>query len=151
VVVVTDDPRSTTLPLQRELWLRDPEGRVACRRIASLRPLRGAYLVRFDGVDDRESADPLRGLEVLVPRDLLPPLEEGELYMADLLGLAVYGPDGTALGEVVDVFEAGAAPVLEVKRGERTRQVPLAEPFVKEVDVPGGRLVLTLPDEEEEA
>ncbi len=55
-------------------------------------------------------------------------------------------PDGRVLGEVADVHEYGAAPLLEVRDGNRELLVPFAEAFYKVVDVSGRRIVTELPE-----
>src|SRR5262245_61627515 len=70
--------------------------------IETLRP-QGEFLVaRFEGVKDRNSAEALRNIELYVPRDRLPEIEEDdEFYIADLVGLQAVDKDRTVLGKVV--------------------------------------------------
>ena len=81
----------------------------------TLTSLRGA-IARFAEVRDRTAAEALRGTELTVPRDALPPLGEGEYYHADLLGLAVVTDDGEAVGHIVAVDNFGAGDVIEIER-----------------------------------
>ncbi len=80
-------------------------------------------IARLEGVADREAAAALLGAEVAVSRDQLPPLEQGEYYWSDLIGLKVQNLRGEDLGVVVDLLETGAHDVLVV-RGERERLIP---------------------------
>lgn len=75
-----------------------------------------APTARFAGITDRSAAEGLRGTLVEVERDALPPLEEGEYYHADLLGLPCVDAEGTPLGTVVAVENFGAGDLLEVER-----------------------------------
>ncbi len=94
-----------------------------------------AVVAMLEGVADREAAMALRGTEVLVPREALAPLAEDEMYVADLVGLAVVNREGAALGEVVAVDEFGAHPVLRVRSGDgRTRLIPYVAALVDGVD-----------------
>jgi 16S rRNA processing protein RimM len=91
----------------------------------TLAGLRGT-VARFAEVGDRTAAEALRGTALTVPRDALPPLAEGEYYHADLIGLAVETPDGTAVGEVVAIENFGAGDVVEIARtGGGTVMVPM--------------------------
>ena len=81
----------------------------------TLSSLRG-NIARFAEVSDRNAAEAMRGMLLTVPRDTLPPLEEGEYYHADLIGLAAFSTDGAALGQVVAVENFGAGDVIEVER-----------------------------------
>jgi 16S rRNA processing protein RimM len=82
-------------------------------------------VVRFAGVDNRDAAEALRGQVLTVPRSALPPLEEGEYYHADLLGVTCQGRDGEPLGVVVAVENFGAGDIIEVERpGGKRAMVP---------------------------
>src|SRR4051794_40994895 len=71
-------------------------------------------IARFDGISDRSAAEALRGKLVEIDRDALPPLEEGEYYHADLIGLSCVDEAGAVLGSVVSVENFGAGDLLEV-------------------------------------
>jgi 16S rRNA processing protein RimM len=73
-------------------------------------------IVRFAGIPDRSAAEALRGQLVTIPRSALPPLEEGEYYHADLLGLPCESAAGEPLGTVVAVENFGAGDILEIER-----------------------------------
>jgi 16S rRNA processing protein RimM len=102
---------------------------------------RGQLAVRIDGVATREAATGLRGTEVWVPRADLPPAAPGEYYFADLIGLKAVNREGDALGEVADILDLPAHPVL-VLRGERERLVPLVPERLIRVDLDAGRVTL---------
>lgn len=72
-------------------------------------------VARFDGMADRSAAEALRGQLVEVDRSALPPLEEGEYYHSDLIGLACVDRDGQPVGTVVAVENFGAGDLLEVE------------------------------------
>ena len=73
-------------------------------------------IARFAEVLDRNAAEALRGTELTVPRASLPPLEEGEYYHADLMGLAVVSSAGESVGRVVAIDDFGAGDVIEIER-----------------------------------
>lgn len=108
-------------------------------------------ICRIEGVDDRTGAERLKGAALYVPRDRLPPPEEGAYYHADLVGLAAVTEAGAALGEVVQVLNYGAGDILEVRPegAKRTELYPMTEAVVREVDVAGGVVVIAPPDEVE--
>ena len=90
-------------------------------------------IARFAEVPDRNAAERLRGLELTVPRSALPPLEEGEYYHADLLGLPCVSTKGEALGTVVAIDNFGAGDVIEVERPDAKRfMVPMRAEAVPE-------------------
>jgi 16S rRNA processing protein RimM len=118
-------------------------------RIASLRAAKDHLLVRFEGVSDRTEAERLTNLALYVPRERLPEIKDAAtFYQTDLVGLRAETAAGALLGEIVGVPNYGAGDLLEVKPAKgATFLVPFADPFVPEVDVAGGKVVLDLPDD----
>lgn len=116
--------------------------------IESVRPHQGRLLVTFDGVADRTMADGLRGVLLCVDSETLPPpADPDEFHDHQLIGLTAYGQDGDELGEVIRVEHAPASELLVVRlRDGRTGLVPFVAAMVPEVDLAGGRIVLTPPD-----
>jgi 16S rRNA processing protein RimM len=85
-----------------------------------------AGIARFAEVPDRNAAERLRGTALTVPRSALPPLEDGEYYHADLLGLPCVSTTGEPLGTVVAIDDFGAGDVIEVERPDLKRfMVPM--------------------------
>jgi 16S rRNA processing protein RimM len=99
-------------------------------------------LLAFEGVNDRDAAVALRGAELCVPRETLPPAEEGELYLVDLVGLQAQRPDGTAVGPVRGVHEYPASQVLVVDVEGGTFEIPLAAPYFVEARLADGLVIV---------
>jgi 16S rRNA processing protein RimM len=90
-------------------------------------------IARFVEIADRTMADRMRGTELTVPRDALPPLAKGEYYHADLIGLPTVSTVGEDLGRVVAVENFGAGDVLEIERPDSKRfMVPMTAEAVPE-------------------
>lgn len=106
-------------------------------------------ICRVAGVVDRNAAERLKGVALYVAREKLPEPDEGEYYHADLIGLSVVAEDGEGLGLVANVLNFGAGDILEVRREGPARTVlyPMTEAVVRRVDLEGGEIVLTPPDE----
>ncbi|MGP8160433.1 MAG: ribosome maturation factor RimM [Candidatus Dormibacteria bacterium] len=122
-------------------------------RALTLRSARGLgdgdLLLAFAGIDTPEAAAPLRGAYLCVEPQRARRLPPGEWFVWQLVGLAAVDPEGRPLGVVADV-EAGPAHDVLVVGGEGgERRFPMVSAFVREVDVAGGRIVLTPWDEEE--
>jgi 16S rRNA processing protein RimM len=127
------------------------DGRVFA--IAHLRLDKSVVIVRFAGVDDRDSAQALNGTDLYVERSALPASDDAdEFYHADLIGLAALTPDGDRLGTVIAVHDFGAGDMLEIeqetkKAGVRTLLLPFTRAAVPRIDLAGGRLVIVPPPE----
>ena len=90
-------------------------------------------IARFAEIPDRTTAERMRGTELTVARDALPPLGEGEYYHADLIGLPAVSTAGDDLGRVVAVENFGAGDVLEIERPDGKRfMVPMTADAVPE-------------------
>ena len=135
VKVILHNPGSDTLDRCTELTL-DHDGQqqtVGFTLISDA--VKTGLLVRIDGVVNMDQAEALRGARILVGRELVEPSEEGEYLYADLLGCQVVGPEDEPLGEVADLFEAGASDVLVVRGDGMERMIPLVEQWIQEVDL----------------
>jgi len=103
----------------------------------------GEVRMTLAGVDDRDAAARMRGRLVLVEPGTLTPLGEGEYYQFQLVGCSVEGDDGQAIGIVREVWPTGAADVLLVETPDGdTQLIPTGGDFLKELDVPGRRIVI---------
>mgnify|MGYP006172645905 CR=1 FL=1 len=112
--------------------------------LLGLRPAKDGLIARFAGVNDRNAAQGLKGVELSVARERLPEPAEDEFYFADLVGLAAERPDGTPLGEVVAVHNFGAGDVIEVQLADGdTVLLPFTRSTVPDVDPASRRLVMT--------
>jgi len=110
------------------------------RRLLAVRDSGKMAVVRFEGVADRSAAEALRGSLVEVDRSALPPLEEGEYYHADLIGLPAVDRDGAPVGMIVSVENYGAGDLLEVELPDRKRSLIPFKPGI--ADLEEGRIVL---------
>lgn len=104
-------------------------------------------VARIEGVNDRDAAEALNGIRLYVRRDQLPQLEDGEFYLADLVGLAAVLEDGADWGRVVLADDFGAGPVLEIELVDGKKvMVAFTLATVPEVDLEAARIVVVPPD-----
>ena len=103
-------------------------------------------LVRFADVVDRDAAEALRGVELVIPAEERRGLPEGAWWPEDLVGLAVVDVDGTTIGTVVDVVTGGPQDRLVVDAADGRFELPFVAALVPEVSVDAGRVVVDLPD-----
>jgi 16S rRNA processing protein RimM len=110
------------------------------RKLENIRAGSAGAIARLSGVSDRSAAEALRGSLIEVDRSALPPLQEGEYYHADLIGLDCVASDGSQLGRVTGVVNYGAGDLLEVERSDgKTSLIPF-RPGIAEQD--GDRIVI---------
>lgn len=133
----------------RELILGEEDGRVVpgspSLEVERVRSFKRGLLVKFRGLDDRTVVEPLAKRYLLVPMGELSPLEEGELYYHQLLGLEVVTHTGEVVGRVREVYETQPMHLLEVEDDGRLRLIPFAQELVREVDLTARRMVIDPP------
>ena len=113
--------------------------------IEEIKPYKDIYIVKFKGIEDRNAAEERIGGELFVGKEEQVPLEEGEFYYHQLIGLKVVDESGREVGTVKSVFEQPASHILEVETPEgKTILIPFIDQFVKEVDLKKGEVVVSL-------
>ena len=105
-------------------------------------------LMQFHEYPVREEAQRLTGRLLTVARTDAAPLEEGEYYVFDIVGLSVYDEAGTLLGSVENVIRTGSNDVYAVRAEDgRELLIPALRSVVRSIDIAGGRMDVCLPDE----
>jgi 16S rRNA processing protein RimM len=109
---------------------------------------RPQLLVTFEGLFDRDAAERLRGVKLLCDSSEITPSDDpDEFHDFQLVGLSVQLTDGEVVGEVVKVNHGPGADLLIVNRpGRQQALIPFVRAIVPEVDLEGGRVVITPPE-----
>ncbi len=130
----------------RFYWRSGP-GEYQLLELESFRQAPGeGYLFKFKGIDDRDAAEKLHDTELFINREDLPPKEEDEFYVFELVGLKVLLPDGKELGEVVGLMPVGPYELLEVRvEPRKTIYLPMVEDIISEIDLEKGTIYATPP------
>jgi 16S rRNA processing protein RimM len=129
--------------------LRDKAG-ARTFRFAALRLIKDDMLVaRLDGVDSREKAERLNGVELFARRVQLPPPSDDEFYHDDLVGLEAVTREGEALGRVVALRNFGAGDILEIAStaASETLLLPFTKAVAIAIDFDKGRIFIVPPNE----
>jgi len=118
-----------------EVFIENEKGRPEPYEILEANPQPPRLIVRLKGIDKIEDATPLIGKNILVEKEGLPELEDGEYYWADLLGVEVETQEGKSIGKVKEIFSTGAHDVyvVEGKKGEIF--LPAIEEVVRSIDL----------------
>ncbi|MDR3512677.1 MAG: ribosome maturation factor RimM [Caulobacteraceae bacterium] len=146
ITTFTADP----LALMRYRALRRADGSPALT-LSGGRAAKGGIVARAKEVETREQAEALRGLRLYIARDALPPPEEDEFYLADLVGLEARAPDGEVVGRIRAVENFGAGDLLEITpaAGGPTWWLPFTKEAAPEVNITGGFVTVIRPAEVE--
>lgn len=108
--------------------------------VRAIRRVDRGYQIAFEGIDDRETAEAVRGLDVAVTERRR--LGEGEYWPEDLIGLAVVEADGRVVGVVAEVVLGPGQDRLRIEReeGAPAFEVPFVDALVPRVDLEAGEV-----------
>jgi 16S rRNA processing protein RimM len=114
----------------------------AWRDIEEARRADRTVLLKLAGVNDRDAAEALRGATLALERSQLPPLEDGEYYLCDLVGAKVIVA-GSLYGEVVEVRTHPTLDSIVIRTSDgKLVEQPLTEPWLESVDAGAGEVTL---------
>jgi 16S rRNA processing protein RimM len=144
VEVHSDVPDRFTSGMQFSALARDGARREL--KLEEFWPHKEFLVMKFQGIDSISDAETLIGSELQIPAVERAQLESGWNYVSDLEGCTVF--DGVSeIGKVEDVeFGAGEAPLLVVKAGSSSYEIPFAAAYLKSVDLKNKRIDMALPE-----
>ena len=130
--------------------LHDAAGRKF--EITAFRPGKaGEAVICFAGVGERDAAQALKGTELFIGRDALPPTGQDEFYHADLIGLEAQDSEGRVLGKVAAIHNYGAGDVIEIARPDGDSiLLAFTSDNVPTIEVATGRIVVAVPEDDDD-
>ena len=144
VYPTTDDPdRIGDIP---EVILLEPDGKKQTLKIERARRAKDRVIVKFAGIDDINDIEKYKKCELYVTRENAIPLEEGEFYISDLIGLTVCEEDGQTVGTLTDVLQTGANDVYEVtpEGSQKPILIPAIKQCILDTDIKKGIMTVRL-------
>lgn len=147
---LTDRPESTFVP-GAELQIADisgkePDPEYPAARVMAVRPYRRGFLIFFDGVYDRDLAEEIRDRYLLRPFAETAPLEKGEIFYHQLLGMRVVTKDGVDVGEVTEVYDIRPADLLQVRGESKEHLIPFRKDMIVSWSLEDRRIVIDPPE-----
>ncbi|HEY2943414.1 MAG TPA: ribosome maturation factor RimM [Vicinamibacteria bacterium] len=147
VVVEPLSDRPDRFPSLRQAFVAGESGAARPVQVRDAWPHKGRFVLKLEGVDSIDDAERYRGLDLRIPEEDLSTLPEGSYYHHQLRGLRVEDAGGREVGRIADVMKTGGeADVLVVRGASGETLIPLADAFVRAVDLPGGRVVVLVPE-----
>ncbi len=123
-----------------QLQVYSKEGNLICSlSVRNVRTLesKGYLIIDTDEINDRDSAEALRGALIKIPESEKHALSEGEYWVDDIIGLKVVNSEtGEELGHVINVLEVGENDVYEVRSTDgKEKHIPAVSQFIKKIDL----------------
>ena len=114
--------------------------------IESITSVKNMVILKVHGIDDRNSAEALRGKDVFMDEKYLDELKEDEYLIRDLIGLDVFRDESSSIGKVIDVLQYGPSDTYEIKMNNgKMAYIPAVKEFIKDVDLEKGITIETIP------
>ena len=124
-----------------EVIIKGPKGDLNAE-VEGVKYFKNLAIVKFSCFSNPEDAQGYAGSDIMIDRSYAQPLEEGEYYIADLIGCRVITDDcsegfceGSELGILKDVLQTGANDVYLVARGSEEILLPVIKDCIKNVDI----------------
>ena len=100
-------------------------------------------LLKFKGVETVEEAEKLRNNYLEIDRSDAIPLEEGEFFIADLIGLKVFLDTGEELGILEDIYNTGSKDIYVVKdKLGKSYLLPYIDEVIKKIDLDNSKIIV---------
>lgn len=114
--------------------------------IESTSSVKNMVILKIRGIDDRNSAESLRGQDVFMDEKYLDELNEDEYLIRDLIGLDVFREGSSSIGKVNDVLQYASSDTYEIKMNNgKMAYIPAVKEFIKDVDLEKGITIETIP------
>lgn len=127
---------------EMQYMMLSKEGKVkASLEIEYMKDYKGMLLVGFKGLEDVDSALKYKGMDVVIPEEMLPQLDD-EIYWHELEGCQVLDTNGDFVGTLIDYMEAGASEVFRIQGEKETWLISNNKDHVTEINVKEKKLVI---------
>ncbi|MCR5324694.1 MAG: ribosome maturation factor RimM [Lachnospiraceae bacterium] len=114
-------------------------------KVESVKFFKGMAILKLDHITDRNMAEKFRKRDLVIDREDAVPLEEGEFFICDLVGLDVETEEGEKLGVLEDVLQTGANDVYSVRCNDsKELLIPVTDECVKSIEPENGKIVVHL-------
>jgi 16S rRNA processing protein RimM len=114
--------------------------------VESLRIQGRTPILKFVGIDDRNAAESLIGAEVFAASESLAPLEDGQFYVTELVGLSVEDERMGYLGDVAEVIDNPAHDILRISGANGEWLLPMIDVFILNIDTEHRRISVRVPE-----
>lgn len=103
-------------------------------KVSSYRVHKGNILITIDKIYDINEVEKYIGADVLADKLDVPPLEDGEFYIDDVVGLDAYDETGEIIGKVVDVILIPANDLIEIELLNGKKElIPYVDEYILEI------------------
>ena len=114
-------------------------------KVENVRYHKNMVLLKLEGIENPEQAELLKNAYLEIDREDAIPLEEGQYFIVDLIGLDVYTDEGKLLGKVEDIYNTGANDIYVVKDElGKQKLLPGIDEVIKKIDLENEKIIVNL-------
>lgn len=132
-VFPTTDDKTRFKQLKKCIWEKGTKRQEM--EVQACRFFKDMVILKFKGIDDINDVEPFVKGNLFVDREHAVACEEGEYFIADLIGLSVIDDTGKDLGYLIDVIQTGANDVYVVENQDTEILIPAIEQCILKVDL----------------
>ena len=110
--------------------------------VEAVRGMESNPILKFKGVDDRNTAESLKGATLSAAKSQSPKLPEDEHFISELVGLTVQTPDGQPIGRVEDVWNRPGQDIIVVRSEDKEILIPSVKAFIKSIQPEKGIMIV---------
>lgn len=119
----------------KKVFIDSREGLIQVK-VAGVRYFKNLVILKFKGINDINDVEKYKKCPLLVTREDAVPLEEGEYYITDIIGINAVSDDGVVLGTIKDVLQTGANDVYIIQTEDKKEiLVPAIKQCILNVDL----------------
>ena len=138
------NPETTAIACDRQLIL-EKDGRRTAQDLESSKRNKRQILIKLRGVDGIDDARKWVGAILCVDADALEPLEPGQYYHYQVVGLEVYALAGERIGVITRVWSTPGGELYVVQGAKKENLVPAVKEIIEKVDFAAGRVIINPP------
>ena len=114
--------------------------------VQKLRADKAMLVIKLSGIDDRNTAETLRGKILYLPEGDDLDLGEDTYYVDELVGMTVIEENGSSVGTLKSVITRPAQDLYEIEAGGKSFLLPAVKEFILKVDIQSRKITVHLPE-----
>ena len=132
----------SALRIGMKIWVASENGEFSIQIIESFKITEKKSWIKFEGCQNREDTNNLRGLNFSIPRSDFTPLDGNEFYLVDIIGSTVLDEDRKIIGSVIDMMSLPAQNIVVVKTNKGEVLIPYVDAHILLFDDKGNNLIV---------
>lgn len=126
--------------------LKTKSGTVTTYQVERVKPFKKGFIVKAEGIDDRNASEIMKGQEFFIPSDLLVSKPGETIFLGEIMDFTVKNLTQEKIGHIVGFSSNGPQDLLVVETGKGRIEIPFVEAFIKKIDFKHQSIIMDLPE-----